>query len=399
MEIPLLDLVSGGLLGFGPVPVILATLGMVQLTIASVTLYLHRSQAHRAVDFHPLVSHVMRFWLWLTTGMVTREWVAIHRKHHARCETSDDPHSPVVHGIRKVLWDGVSLYRQEAANAETLRRFGQGTPDDWLERRVYAAHPLLGISLLLVIDLALFGAIGLTVWAVQMLWIPFWAAGVINGLGHWWGYRNYQTPDTSTNLSPLAVWIGGEELHNNHHAFPNSARFSSRWFEFDIGWMYIRLLGVLGLAKVRTVAPPRPRIQPGKDLVDLETVRAVVVGRMHVMAGYARMVVRPVLREYLRELGGGRRAWRRLRALLTREEVLLSEGERSELARLLDRDTRLRMVYEYRARLQALWGRAASGQEAMVQALRDWCAQAEASGVQALQDFARHLRSYSLQAA
>ena len=254
-----------------------------QLTIFAVTLYLHRSQTHRGVDFHPVVAHFFRFWSWISTGMVTKEWVAIHRKHHAKVETEEDPHSPQIYGIRKVFWEGVELYREASEKREDMEKYGRGTPDDWIERVLYTGHPYWGPTLMLIIDLALFGAVGGVIWALQMVWIPFWAAGFVNGIGHWWGYRNFESADTSTNLSPWGVWIGGEELHNNHHAFPSSAKFSLRRWEFDIGWAAIRVFETLRLAKVLRVAPSLD-IRPNMNLPDSETVKALLSHRFHVMS-------------------------------------------------------------------------------------------------------------------
>lgn len=377
--------------------VVVATLVMTHITIVAVTVYLHRAQAHRALDLHPAVGHFLRFWLWLTTGMVTREWVAIHRKHHAKCETEDDPHSPQIFGIRKLLLEGSELYRAEAANAETLARYGHGTPDDWVERHLYSRYNHVGIVLMLALDLLLFGVYGLTVWAVQMLWIPVLAAGVINGIGHFWGYRNYETPDAARNIVPWGILVGGEELHNNHHAFSSSARLSSKWWEFDIGWAYIRMLGGLGLARVRKVAP-RPVRVPGKQVVDLDTLKAVVIGRFHVMSAFARRVVLPVLREELRQLDHScRQLLKRHRPLLLRDEGQLDEGERGKLQDVLRLSERLRTVCEHRRRLQALWQqRSHASHDKLLAALQDWCVQAEASGIRALQEFSRSLRSYSL---
>jgi len=390
---------AGGLAGLSTGALVLVGLVATQITIAGVTIYLHRHQAHRALDLHPLVSHFFRFWLWLTTGMVTREWVAVHRKHHARCETPEDPHSPQVLGIRKVMWRGAELYRREAANRETLASYGHCTPDDWLERRLYSRFPSLGVSLLLVLNVLLFGMPGLVLWAVQMAWIPFWAAGVINGVGHWWGYRNYETRDASRNIVPFGLWIGGEELHSNHHAFPASARFSSRWFEFDLGWNYIQLLALLGLARVKKVAP-RPVLLPAKDSVDMDTVRAVVMNRMYVMADYARVVIRPVLRQERRQAEGScRRYLRRARRLLIREATMIDQRGRGRLDEILRHFSSLRTVYEYRQQLQAVWARKATSQETLLAALQDWCRDAEATGIQVLEEFARKLRRYSLQPA
>jgi len=231
---------------------ILATLVMVQITIACVTLYLHRGQAHRGVTFHPAIAHAMRFWLWLTTGMVTKQWVAIHRKHHRFDDADGDPHSPHVFGIRTVFFKGALLYNKASKDKKMITQYGVGTPDDWIERNVYTPHSRLGIMIMLMIDLALFGWWGFMVWGVQMIWVPLWAAGVVNGLGHWWGYRNTDTKDFSRNIVPWDFWVGGELLHNNHHADPASPKLSRKWYEFDIGWMYIQLLKSLGLAKLKT---------------------------------------------------------------------------------------------------------------------------------------------------
>ncbi len=378
---------------------IVVALLLTHVTIASVTIFLHRHQAHRALDLHPLASHFFRFWLWLTTGMVTKQWVAVHRKHHAKCETEEDPHSPQVYGIHKVLWQGAELYRAEAKNQETLEKYGRGTPDDWLEQHLYSRHNTLGIGLMLLIDLVLFGLVGLAIWAVQMVWIPFWAAGVINGIGHWWGYRNYETADASTNIVPWGMVIGGEEMHNNHHAFPSSAKFSLRGWEFDIGWLYIRSLEILRLARVKKVAPT-PVLVPGKNRLDMETMRAIILNRFHVMADYSRKVMIPVLKEERRKADDSyRRLYRRVRRLLVRDESRLDEVARDRLKAVLDSSQALRTVYQHQRRLRELWNRTASTHENLLQALQDWCRQAEATGIKSLQDFARSLHNYALQPA
>jgi len=391
---------AGGITQLSIGALLLTGLVLTQVTIAGVTIYLHRYQAHRALDLHPVIAHFFRCWLWLTTGMVTREWVAIHRKHHAKCETPQDPHSPQVRGLGKVLWQGAELYRQEAGNRGTLEHYGHLTPDDWLERHVYARLPWLGITLMLLLDIALFGAAGLVMWAVQMAWVPFWAAGVINGVGHYWGYRNYETADASRNILPLAIFIGGEELHSNHHAFPASARFSSKWWEFDLGWSYIRLLTLLGLAKTRRVAPRPALILERKESIDLETVQAVVRNRMYVMASYARDVIRPVLRQELRQCDGScKRVLRRARSLLIRDASLINARARERLDQILARFNDLKIVYQYRQQLQTVWASKAASQEALRKALQEWCQQAEETGISALQEFSRRLRGYSLQPA
>lgn len=378
---------------------VVVALALTHITIASVTIYLHRNQAHRGLDLHPAVAHFFRFWLWLTTSMVTREWVAVHRKHHAKCETEADPHSPQVKGINRVLWRGALLYRAEATNGETLEKYGHGTPDDWIERNLYSRFKVLGILLMAAINVALFGLAGLAIWAVQMLWIPFWAAGVINGIGHFWGYRNFEPTDASTNISPIGILIGGEELHNNHHAFPSSAKFALKPWEFDLGWFYIRGLERLGLARVKRVAPT-PVIVPTKQTLDVDTVKAIVTNRLHVMSSYAHEVILPTLREESRQLGSAyQRLLRRARRPLVREESLIDERQRHRLESALSISERLQTVYEFRQRLQAVWNRSATSHEVLLKNLQAWCAQAEASGIQALQEFARKLRCYTLQPA
>jgi stearoyl-CoA desaturase (delta-9 desaturase) len=369
---------------------------MTHITIVTVTVFLHRGQAHRALKMHPALSHFFRFWLWLTTGMVVKEWVAVHRKHHAFSDREGDPHSPQIVGLRKVLWEGAELYRDGVQDRETVERYGHGTPDDWLERNVYTRFNFMGVALMALIDVVLFGLAGITVWAVQMLWIPFFAAGVINGVGHYWGYRNYESADTATNILPWGILIGGEELHNNHHAFPSSAKLSSKPWEFDIGWLYIRVLRSLGLVKVKKVAP-KPVVVPGKSTIDVETVRAVVLNRLHVMSAYFNTVILPVLREEAAAgMNASRRGARHLKALLVREESRMNETERSELANILAHHGTLRTVYEYRQQLQGVWNRAATSHENLMRGLQDWCSQAEATGIKYLQDFAQQIRGYAL---
>lgn len=385
-----------GLLDLTPWQVAFATLIMTHLTIVAVTVFLHRAQAHRALDLHPLPAHLFRFWLWLTTGMVTREWVAVHRKHHAHCETPQDPHSPQVLGLRRVFWQGAELYREAVRDPAVSARYGEGTPEDWLEHKLYRRFQWQGLGLMLLIDLLLFGVLGLTVWAVQMLWIPVLAAGVINGMGHAIGYRNFDTPDASTNLLPWGVLIGGEELHNNHHAFPASARLASRCWEFDLGWVYIRLLVLLRLARVKKLAP-RPAWGAGKQVVDIETLKALLIGRMHVTRRFSREVLTPVVREELcRSEHHCRRLARHARRLLVLDQARLDEPGRRRLEQLLHASQRLQVVYQYRERLRQIWERNAPSQEALLGLLQDWCQQAENTGIQALEHFSRNLRGLTL---
>ncbi|SEK10518.1 fatty acid desaturase [Achromobacter sp. NFACC18-2] len=397
-----LEFLAHGLFHFSIWQIVLFTLAATHITIAGTTLYLHRSQTHRGVDFHPAVAHFFRFWLWLTSGMKTREWVAVHRKHHAKCEREGDPHSPAVYGVMRVFLRGADLYRVEASMASTLERYGRGTPDDWLERNVYTPHSTWGILIMLVIDLLAFGALGLTVWAVQMAWIPFWAAGVVNGLGHFVGYRNFSSPDASTNLSPLGLVIGGEELHNNHHAHATSAKFSSKWYEFDLGWMYIRILQALGLAKVRRVAPKRvlrDRTQAGLA-ADLRTLEAVQTHRYDVMRRFGALLKQTALRELRERRKVDARAtlkWRRsvLRKFLLRQEALLSEPQRSQLDSALSGMEQLQRLVDMRQALARLWESSSASSDQLLQQLRAWLAQASGSGITGLSRFARDLSRYA----
>lgn len=373
---------------------IVAVLILTQITIFAVTVYLHRCQAHRALDLHPIVSHFFRFWLWMTTGMVTKAWAAIHRKHHAKVETEDDPHSPQVKGIWKVLLEGAELYRKEARDQETLERYGEGTPDDWIERNIYTRHSAMGITLMMIIDLVLFGPIGLTIWAIQMAWIPFWAAGVVNGIGHYIGYRNFECPDASRNISPIGFFIGGEELHNNHHTYGTSAKFSVKWWEFDSGWLLIRLLQVFGLAKPKRV-PPKPKMVQNKTAVDIDTVRAVLTNRFLVLAHYSRDVILPVFREESRRASeAGQAMLRRVRKLLVREQSLVDASGQAHLANTLEQYSALNVVYQFRLKLQNIWAKSTASQAELLAALQEWCKQAEATGIVALSEFVQRIKGY-----
>jgi stearoyl-CoA desaturase (delta-9 desaturase) len=378
---------------------VVVALVLTHITIAGVTIYLHRHQAHRALDLHPVVSHFFRFWLWLTTGMVTKEWASIHRKHHAKVETVEDPHSPVIHGIKKLVWDGTDLYRQASRDKSIMEKYGHGTPDDWIERNLYTRHSSRGILIMMAIDLLCFGPIGITIWAVQMVWIPFFAAGIINGVGHWWGYRNYEVADTSTNIVPWGIIIGGEELHNNHHTFGSSAKLSSKWFEFDIGWMYIRMMEIVGLATVKKI-PPELTCDTAKQHIDLETVKAVINGRFVVLSHFVREVVVRVHREELAKAKPeSRESWALLksaRRVLVREGALLDENSKKWLQQVLDRNQRLKTVHMMREKLADVWQRSATTQENLVHALQEWCREAEASRIEALHKFAQKLRTYRL---
>ncbi|HSY29151.1 MAG TPA: fatty acid desaturase [Burkholderiaceae bacterium] len=391
------DFLSNGLTRAGGWQVLIYTLVVTHITIAGVTIYLHRCQAHRALDLHAVPSHFFRFWLWLTTGMVTKEWAAIHRKHHAKCETPDDPHSPVTRGIKKVLLEGSELYRAESKNMETMEKYGHGTPTDWIERNLYTKYSWQGIALMMIINVMLFGAIGVTVWAVQMIWIPIMAAGIINGIGHFWGYRNYECADAATNIVPWGILIGGEELHNNHHTFGTSAKLSSKWYEFDIGWMYIRILEIMHLAKVKKVAPA-PKFDREKLIADFETLQSVIANRYDVMAKYAKSLKQAWYdeAEHLKEKAQLESSFlKSAKKLLQREPGKLETNQKLQLVELFTHSKALETMHEMRVELAAIWDRSHFSREQLLQQLQDWCARAEASGIKALSEFSLRLRSYA----
>lgn len=388
----ILQFLDSGLLNLPVWGKVVAFFILVQTTVFAVSIFLHRNQAHRAVELHPIVSHFFRFWLWLTTGQITKQWVAVHRKHHARCETDEDPHSPQKKGINAVLFRGIELYTEEAQKEGTLEEYGHGTPDDFLERHVYSSEGFVGLGLLLVAEILLFGVTGLAMWALQMVWIPFWAAGVINGVGHWWGYRNFETPDESRNISPWGIIMGGEELHNNHHAFPSSARFSWQKWEFDSSWWILRALQAVRLAEIKKVSSA-PDMLPESPDIDLETLKAVLTHRFFVMTAYCRDVVLPVAQQELKRMG------RRTRRLVTRDARLLDDNARERLQKLLEDNPVIETVYQFRVRLQQIWTQSSVNHEAPLKALQEWCREAEATGIKTLQDFARTLSRYRLQTA
>lgn len=392
-----LDFLANGLSHASGWEIFIYTMIMTHITIASVTIFLHRCQAHHALDLHPISSHFFRFWLWLTTGQVTKEWASIHRKHHAKCETEEDPHSPVTRGIKKVFWQGAELYRAESKNKETLEKYGHGTPDDWIEHKLYSRFTWQGVGLMLIIDVLLFGAIGITVWAVQMMWIPVTAAGVINGIGHYWGYRNYDCADASKNIVPFGILIGGEELHNNHHTFGTSAKLSAKWYEFDIGWMYIRMMEAVGLAKVKKVAP-EPKLLAPKTTVDQTTLQSVIANRYEVMAKYTKSL-KKIWREELAHLREKAKLEESFltssKKLLQREPTKLQAVDMQQLKELFAHSKALKTMHEMRVELNLIWDRSNDTREQLVQKLQDWCKRAEESGIQALQDFAFRLRRYA----
>ncbi|USX15740.1 fatty acid desaturase [Oxalobacteraceae bacterium OTU3CAMAD1] len=392
-----LDFLSNGVTRFSAWEVFFYTLAVTHITIASVTIYLHRHQAHRALELHAIPSHFFRFWLWLTTGQVTKEWAAIHRKHHAKCDTEEDPHSPVTRGIKKVFWEGAELYRAESKNMETMEKYGHGTPTDWMERNVYTRYSWAGVVALLFINFALFGVIGISVWAVQMMWIPVTAAGIINGIGHYWGYRNYDCSDAATNIIPFGILIGGEELHNNHHTFATSAKLSSKWYEFDIGWAYIRALEIMGLAKVKKLAP-EPKFAKGKVEADFDTLQSVIANRYDVMAKYAKSI-KAAWHEEVEHLKTKAELESRFlkssRKLLQREPGKLEAPQQQQLVELFQHSKALETMHNMRVELGVIWERSHFTRDQLLHKLQDWCNRAEASGIKSLQEFSFRLRSYA----
>ena len=386
-----LNWLSYGLLNFSGWQVFIVTMVLTHITIASVTIYLHRHSAHRALDLHPVVSHFFRFWLWLTTAQVTKQWTSIHRKHHAKCEQADDPHSPHVHGIKTVLFQGAELYRKESKNLETLQRYGHGTPDDWIERNLYTRFSWQGVAVMLIIDVALFGFIGLTVWAVQMAWIPVTAAGIINGAAHYWGYRNFEAHDASTNISPWGILIGGEELHNNHHTYPTSAKLSVKPYEFDIGWMYIRMLESMGLATVKKT-PPRLAYGDIRPVADEKTLEALIANRYEVMAGYARNM-RAVMQQEASKLSLDAHVLQAAQRWLHRDAAKVPADALAKLKQARAASPVLDKMVQMREELSQIWLNTSHSREQLAADLQSWCRRAEESGIAALRDFSVKLRA------
>ena len=383
-----------GLIGLSIPTAIVYTLVTTHITIVSVTVYLHRHAAHRALELHPALKNFFRAWLWITTGMRTKEWVAIHRKHHALCETPDDPHSPKVVGLSQILFRGVEHYRV-GITPETLDRYGKGTPDDWIEDNVFS-RTTAGFYGLLAVNVLLFGAVGVAIWAIQMLWIPFFAAGVINGVGHAIGYRNFEIPDAATNIVPWGILIGGEELHNNHHTYPNSAKLSVKPWEFDAGWAWIKLFSFFGLAKPLSVGPVVERVE-GKTTIDMDTVWGVLNDRFRVMSDYAENVVKPLAEAEMAKADRATRgAIKRAKALLCREDKWVGDRERDDIRAITESSPALATIYEMRLELTALWARRGGNGDELLRAFKSWCTEAEESGINVLRDFVSHLKSYTV---
>ena len=373
---------------------VLFTLLVTHITMISVTVFLHRHQAHRALDLHPAASHFFRFWLWLTTGQVTKEWASIHRKHHAKCEQADDPHSPHVYGIKTVLLQGAELYRAESKNLETMARYGHGTPNDWLERNLYSRYSWQGVGLMMIIDLTLFGAGGLAIWAVQMAWTPITAAGIINGAAHYWGYRNFEAPDASTNISPWGILIAGEELHNNHHTYPTSAKLSVKPYEFDIGWLYICLMQMAGLAKVKKT-PPKAAYGVVRPVADEKTLEALIANRYEIMAAYAtnmRIAARAEL-DALKERHSDAAVLKAAKRWIHRDVERVPASVVLEIAKVRAVSPMLDKMVTMREELRQLWLNTSLSREQLTRDLQGWCQRAEASGIAVLQEFSMKLRA------
>jgi stearoyl-CoA desaturase (delta-9 desaturase) len=396
----MLEFLTSGLTGATVGEMVIYTLIATHITIIGVTVYLHRCQAHRALEVHPALAHFFRAWLWLTTGMGTRAWAAIHRKHHAKCETPEDPHSPQTRGIKTVFWKGAELYRAEANNTETLERYGHGTPSDWLETHVYEKFPWQGCGVTLVLNFLLFGFPGLTIWAIQMVWIPFWAAGVVNGIGHYWGYRNFDYPDASRNIFPWGIIIGGEELHNNHHTHATSAKLSSKWYEFDIGWMYIQIFSALGLARVKKVAQAPKFFARGKGNLDLASVQSLINHRYDVMARYASSM-RKAFRSQAGELKSKAKSVEehnvlaKASKLLSIDEVKLTQEQRDSLDGLCQQSQLIKTLVEMRRDLREIWEKTNLTREQMLVQLQAWCERAEQSGNRWLEEMSLRIRRYA----
>ena len=390
----IVDWLANGTLNLAWWQIVLVTLGLTHVTMISVTVYLHRHQAHRALDLHPIASHFFRFWLWLTTGQVTKEWTAIHRKHHAKCEQADDPHSPHVHGIKTVLLQGAELYRAESKNMETMARFGHGTPDDWMERHVYTGRSWQGIVLMLLVNVALFGVAGLSVWAVQMAWTPIMAAGIINGAAHYWGYRNFEAADASTNISPWGILIAGEELHNNHHTYPTSAKLSVKPYEFDIGWMYISLMQSVGLAKVKKT-PPKLAFGDVRPVADEKTLEALISNRYEIMAGYANDMRRAFKDEVqaMKARSADAAAIKVAQRWMHRDVEKVPATAVAHLAMARAASPVLDKMVVMREELRQMWLSRSHTREQLTEDLQAWCHRAEASGIAALQEFSLRLRA------
>ena len=392
----MMDILINGLIDFTWVGYVLYTLVVTHISIVAITLYLHRGVCHSAIEIKPLLAHFFRFWLWLTTSMRTADWVAVHRKHHAKCETIDDPHSPAYYGIETVLLRGADLYHEEKNKPETLEKYSQNCPTDWVEEKIYTGMNNIGILLLFILNIILFGVVGIIIWAIQMAWTPIFAAGGINGAGHYWGYRNYDTSDDSTNMGPLGIIIGGEELHNNHHAFPTAAKFSLKPWEFDLGWMYIKLFSLLGQIKVKRLAPVTIINEPSKSL-DHETGYALLKSKLTVITNYSKIVLKPLMKhEHKKADGELKRLLNKSKCTLVREPHRITNQENNMLDRIFDKCSSLKIAYNLRNKLFDILHSRNLQHDKFIESINQWCEEARSAGIESLAVFSSSLKGYEV---
>jgi len=392
----MMDLLINGLINFTWLEYVIYTLVVTHITIVAITLYLHRGVCHSAIEIKPILAHFFRFWLWLTTSMRTADWVAIHRKHHAKVETADDPHSPAHHGISNVLLRGADLYHHEKDNEETIQKYSQNCPNDWIEKYIYTGKNNFGILLLFISNIILFGVVGIIIWSIQMMWTPIFAAGGINGAGHYWGYRNFNTNDDSTNLGPVGIIIGGEELHNNHHAFPTAAKFSLKPWEFDIGWLYIKLFSYVGQIKVKRLAVKTIVNTPRLNL-DSEVGYDLLKSKLTVITNYTSEVLKPILKLEMKKAGHDvRRMLKVSGETLSRQPHRISNLDNSRLKTIFEECSNLETVYKLKNQLHDILYSRNLKQENFLQTLNDWCEEASNKGIDHLRVFSDSLKGYKV---
>ncbi|MEC9205752.1 MAG: fatty acid desaturase [Pseudomonadota bacterium] len=392
----MIDLLINGIINFTWVEYLIYTLVVTQITIMCITLYLHRGVCHSAIEIKPVLAHFFRFWLWLTTSMKTADWVAIHRKHHAKVETIDDPHSPAVYGINTVLFRGADLYAEEKANPETIEKYSQNCPTDWIEKKIYSGKSNLGILLLFIFNIILFGVVGIIIWAIQMMWTPIFAAGGINGAGHYYGYRNFDTSDDSTNIMPLAFVIGGEELHNNHHAFPTAAKFSYKPWEFDIGWFYIKIFSILKLVKVKRLAPKTIIEKTNKEL-DSDTSYALIRSKITVITNYTKKVIKPVLKRESKNANNElKKLIKKSKVSFIKQPDRISNQSIIDLQKIFNESKTLSIVYELKNKLYSILNERNMRGEKLSQTINEWCLEAKSNGIDCLDEFCESLKGYKV---
>jgi len=392
----MIDILINGLIEFTWLEYVVYTLVVTHITIVCITLYLHRGVCHSAIEIRPVLAHFFRFWLWLTTSMRTADWVAIHRKHHAKVETIEDPHSPAFYGISTVFLQGADLYHEEKNNKETIDKYSQNCPTDWIEEKLYTGRNNLGILLLFIANIILFGVVGIIIWSIQMAWTPIFAAGGINGAGHYWGYRNFDTNDDSTNMSPLALIIGGEELHNNHHAFPTAAKFSLKPWEFDIGWLYIKIFSLLGQVRVKRLATKTIISSPNNSL-DSETGYALLKSKITVITNYTRNVLKPILYDETRNAKNDiKKLLRQSKNTLARQPNRISNQDTTRLQEIFKECSSLQTVYHLRNQLYDILHARNTEHENFIETLNRWCEDAKSTGIDCLNDFSDSLKGYKV---